>query len=88
MHEPTDDFLDKTRTFWQSRTGRQLTAEDARQIAANVSGFLQTLLRWNHNDTDECNVAVRQGGNRKRQKRKRNGPAPTVADAGNEGRLI
>jgi hypothetical protein len=88
MHEPTDDFLDKTRTFWQSRTDRQLTVEDARQIAVNVSGFLQTLLRWNHNETDECNVAVRQAGNGNRQKRKRTGSASTVADAGNEGRLV
>src|SRR5579864_9408252 len=50
MHEPTDDFLNKTRTFWQSRTDRQLTTEDARQMAENVSGFLQTLVRWHRDD--------------------------------------
>ena len=87
MHEPTDDFLDKTRTFWQARTDRQLTAEDARQIAANVSGFLHTLLRWN-NSTGECTVAVREGGSRKRQKRKQIGVVSTASDAGNEGRPI
>lgn len=50
MHEPTDDFLHNTRTFWQSRTDRQLTTEDARQIAENVTGFLQTLVRWHRDD--------------------------------------
>lgn len=61
MHEPTDDFLHKTRTFWQSRTDRQLTTEDARQMAENVSGFLQTLIRWHRNDHDERGAAGSQG---------------------------
>jgi hypothetical protein len=60
MHEPTDDFLSKTRTFWQSRTDRQLTTEDARQIAENVTGFLQTLTRWQRDDRDERGLAVSQ----------------------------
>lgn len=58
MHEPTDDFLHNTRTFWQSRTDRQLTTEDARQIAENVTGFLQTLIRWHRDDRDERGGAV------------------------------
>ena len=60
MHEPTDDFLDKTRTFWQSRTDRDLTAEDARQIAENVSGFLQTLIRWQRDDSSERGISELQ----------------------------
>jgi len=58
MHEPTDDFLHSTRTFWQSRTDRQLTTEDARQIAESVTGFLQTLIRWHRDDRHERGGAV------------------------------
>src|SRR4051812_36565872 len=61
MHEPTDDFLHKTHTFWQSRTDRQLTTEDARQMGENVSGFLQTLIRWHRVDHDERGAAGSQG---------------------------
>jgi hypothetical protein len=60
MHEPTDDFLNNTRSFWQSRTDRQLTTEDARQMAENVGGFLQTLIRWHRDDDDQSGAARRQ----------------------------
>jgi hypothetical protein len=61
MHEPTDDFLNKTRGFWQSRTDRQLTTEDARQIVENVSGFLQTVIRWHLDEGDEPGAAGSHG---------------------------
>lgn len=38
--------LDDTMKFWQPRTSRQLTAEDARQALENISGFFATLQRW------------------------------------------
>jgi hypothetical protein len=43
-HEP--DFLDETREFWQRRSPRRLSREDARQIADNVSGFFRVLQEW------------------------------------------
>lgn len=46
MSEPTEQFLEQTRRFWQQRTDRQLTLEDARQIAANVAGIFQVLAQW------------------------------------------
>lgn len=36
----------RTRQVWQSRTGRDLCADDARQIARNLAGFFQILMEW------------------------------------------
>lgn len=46
MSEPRQEFLDETRSFWQKRTDRPLSLEDARQIAANVAGVFQVLAQW------------------------------------------
>lgn len=46
MSEPRQEFLDETRRFWQKRTDRPLSLEDARQIAANVAGVFQVLAQW------------------------------------------
>ena len=46
MSESNQEFLEHTRRFWQQRTDRQLTLEDARQIAANVAGLFQVLAQW------------------------------------------
>jgi hypothetical protein len=32
--------------FWQSKTGRTLTAEDHRQIRENLTGFFEILNEW------------------------------------------
>lgn len=39
-------FLDKTIAFWQPRTTRALTREDARQIIENTTGFFRVLAEW------------------------------------------
>ena len=46
MSEPTEPFLEQTRRFWQEQTDRPLSVEDARQIAANVTGLFQVLAEW------------------------------------------
>jgi len=40
------EFLDKTIAFWQPRTSRKLTREDARQMIENVTGFFKVLAEW------------------------------------------
>jgi hypothetical protein len=45
-HAANDNLIDRTREVWQSRTGRNLTEEDARQIAENVTGFFTILAEW------------------------------------------
>ena len=41
-----DDLIQRTRQFWQPRLARDLSGEDARQIAANVTGFFSILAEW------------------------------------------
>lgn len=36
----------ETQRVWQRRTPRALTAEDAREIRENATGFVQVLLQW------------------------------------------
>lgn len=38
----------RTRQVWKPRIGRDLTDEDARQIAENVTGFFAVLAEWFH----------------------------------------
>jgi hypothetical protein len=40
------DFTQRTLDLWQSRTAHKLTAEDAREMAANVSAFFRLLAEW------------------------------------------
>jgi len=46
VNRPSDKFLDETIKFWQPRMRRELSREDARQIAENLSGFFRVLLEW------------------------------------------
>jgi hypothetical protein len=41
-----DNLIDRTRQVWQPRTGRDLTNEEARQIAENVTGLFSILAEW------------------------------------------
>jgi hypothetical protein len=43
---PDQDFNERTLDFWQPRNSRKLTEEDAREMAANVSGFFRLLAEW------------------------------------------
>jgi hypothetical protein len=43
---PTRDYLETTRTFWQPYAERQLTREDAREMAHNLIGFFTVLREW------------------------------------------
>jgi putative DNA primase/helicase len=38
-HAANDNLIDRTRKVWKPRLGRDLSREDARQIAENVTGF-------------------------------------------------
>jgi hypothetical protein len=41
-----DNLIDRTREIWQLRLGRDLSREDARQIAENITGFFSILQEW------------------------------------------
>ena len=41
-----DNFIERTRQLWKRRLGRDLSREDARQIAEDVTGFFAILAEW------------------------------------------
>jgi hypothetical protein len=45
-HGANHNLIDRTREVWQPRLGRDLTREDARQIAENVTGLFAILAEW------------------------------------------
>jgi hypothetical protein len=45
-HAANDNLIDRTRKVWQPRLGRDLTNEDAQQIAGNATGFFAILAEW------------------------------------------
>jgi hypothetical protein len=60
LHAANDNLTDRTREVWNPRLRRDLSQEDARQIAANVTGFFAILAEWSRagmpvpaNDTTE-----------------------------------
>ncbi len=50
---------DETLDIWQRRTCRELTPEDAREIAQNATGFFRLLLEWKKSaDTTDADPDV------------------------------
>ena len=45
-----DDLIERTREVWQPRIGRDLSRDEATQIAANVTGFFSILAKWSRAD--------------------------------------
>jgi hypothetical protein len=45
-HAASNRLIEQTHKVWQPRIGRNLTDEDARQIAENVTGFFAILAEW------------------------------------------
>jgi hypothetical protein len=45
-HPANDNLVDRTRQVWKARLGRNLSREEARQIAENVTGFFAILAEW------------------------------------------
>jgi hypothetical protein len=58
-----ENLIDRTCQIWGPRLGRDLSSEDARQIAENVTSFFALLAEWSragHSGTtgDTCMAAV------------------------------
>ena len=45
-HAASNNLIEQTHKVWQPRIRRNLTDEDARQIAENVTGFFAILAEW------------------------------------------
>ncbi len=46
-------FIEHTRAFWQVRTQRAITSEDARRIASHATGFFRLLHDWADREAHE-----------------------------------
>jgi hypothetical protein len=60
---PNDDLIRHTQRVWQVRFCRDLSQENARQIAANVTGFFSVLAEWSRAEmatpsNDTCNPSA------------------------------
>ena len=82
-HAANDNLIDRTHKVWQPRTGRNLTDEDARQIAANITGFFAILAEWSR---AEMRVpANHNGASRDTIDSKKEGQPIAGADRGGRG---
>ena len=45
-HAVRNKLIEQTHKVWQPRLQRNLTDEDARQIAENITGFFSILAEW------------------------------------------
>jgi hypothetical protein len=68
-----DELIGRTREVWQPRLGSDLSREEARQIAANVTGFFSVLAEWSRaempspaNDTGKGDASKNGEGRRDR----------------------
>jgi hypothetical protein len=50
MPENKAKFVGQTLAVWQPRSTRELTIEDGREIAENVTGFFRILSEWDAAD--------------------------------------
>jgi hypothetical protein len=50
-----DNPIEQTRRLWRSRLGRDVSCEDARQIAENVTGFFIVLAEWSQAERQPAN---------------------------------
>jgi hypothetical protein len=41
-----DDLIGRTREIWKPRLGRDLSRDEAKHIAASVTGFFSILAEW------------------------------------------
>lgn len=57
----TDNLIDRTRAVWQPRLGRDLTADEARQISANVTGLFAVLAEWARKEKHEVQRSATSG---------------------------
>jgi hypothetical protein len=55
MTPANDKLIERTRRLWHSRLGRDVSCEDARQIAENVTGFFEVLAEWSNTERRAAN---------------------------------
>ena len=66
---PSQELINRTLEVWEPRFGRDLSRDEVKQIAANVSGFFSILAHWSQaelsahaNDNASVAASEREGG--------------------------
>lgn len=55
----TERDITKTLSFWQQRTTRTLTEEDAREIDRNLTAYFELLMEWSTGERSPVEGAAR-----------------------------
>ena len=55
MEESKRQLLEQTKQFWQARTRKPLSDEDAREMIENITGFFKILIEWDEKEKDQTN---------------------------------
>jgi hypothetical protein len=50
VHFDENKCIEETAIFWSQKTGKAISAEDAREINKNISGYLAVLCEWDKRD--------------------------------------
>ncbi|MCK9462889.1 MAG: hypothetical protein M0R80_24975 [Proteobacteria bacterium] len=50
-----EEFINEIIATFESRYGHKLTREDGREIAENLTGLAQLLLKWHREDQEKAN---------------------------------
>lgn len=58
-----DELIGQTRRVWQPRLGRDLSRDEAKQVAASMTGFFAVLVEWSRAEmprpaNDDSDVAT------------------------------
>ena len=61
MRMTRQELTDNTIALWQPRTTRELSGEDAREIAENLVGFFKVLSEWEATDRSHQRASVAGG---------------------------
>ena len=80
-----DNLIDQTISLWQPRLRRNLSREDARQIAENVTGFFAILAKWSRAEMPAAvndNNLQPQASEKKHEKR-----SGEIIEQGERGRV-
>jgi hypothetical protein len=46
-------LIEQTKQFWQARTGKPISDEDAREIIENITGFFKILIEWDEKSKNQ-----------------------------------
>jgi len=59
MEDSKREFIEETKRFWQARTGKPISDEDAREMIENVTRFFKILIEWDEKDRNQTKSSAK-----------------------------